>query len=131
MTTATEGIMEGLERAKEDLRREYESRSAAIDAAMAALANPWTNRRHPHPDAPPKPFSISEEKVRAVLTFLKEHGPSRQADIAAECIDPATGQPMNSGSVSVALRVLAQRAMVQSLDRRNGSRVWDVVSAPG
>lgn len=70
-----------------------------------------------------KKYSISDEKLAAVLDFMKKHPHARQSDIAAQTA-------FNSGTVSIALRLLRAQGHVKPAGRDNGSRAWELVRVP-
>jgi ribosomal protein S25 len=62
-------------------------------------------------------LSISQEPLEKVANMLKQHGSLRQADVTKQ-----TG--LNSGTVSVALRVLQEQGRVHPGEKHRGSRMW-------
>lgn len=130
-------LLDGLQKALTELQREREDalkqsrqlkrRMEQIQDAIAALDGPSrTNGAHARSaaDRSPASFAVGEDRVSAVQEYLQAHERARQADIGI-----ALG--INSGSVSVALRLLEQRGQIAKLDRKErGSSVWESLRVP-
>lgn len=105
--------IQAMHREAEKTIEAIESRERQVAAALEGLES------FPEP-APRTTLSISEERLEKIQKYIEKVGHKRQVDISNETKE-------NSGTVSVALRVLAERGVIQRGDVDRGSRIWYVV----
>lgn len=107
----------------ERLKADHETRLAAINQALEALGG--SRPMGPTPDAPsPMTPGISAQKLGLLRTFLKESGPVRQADIP-KGVKSQSGVVLNSGTISIGLRILQASGEVRPLNKEKGSQLWE------
>jgi hypothetical protein len=102
-------------------RVQYETRISGLEQAIAAFNSgdsPSSNGNGDHDK-----LAIGPDKLEAVRTYMSKRGKTRQADIAKHT-------RLNSGTVSVALRLLEAAGEVSSGPKEDGSRTWEFVQVP-
>jgi hypothetical protein len=86
----------------------------SVDGAVATSTEPAA-------DKPPEVHrSISAGRLNLVRDYFEHHEQARQADITKDL-------NLNSGAVSVALKLLRDEGVVKPGTQENGSRVWERV----
>ena len=119
----TESIRDSLTAALERLQQQRETLSTDIETVrrseellretLSNLADMDLNTPAPRP----RELHVSPERLERIRAYIMQVRTSRQVDIAK-----ATGE--NTGTVSVALRVLEREGVVTRGDLDSGSRVW-------
>lgn len=99
-------------------RSQYESRISSLEQAISVFSDSGSSENHDNDQ-----LAIGPDKLEIVRTYMQEHGKVRQADIAKHT-------RLNSGTVSVALRVLEAAGEVSPGAKQDGSRTWEPVRAP-
>lgn len=100
------------------VRRKYQSQIDQVQRALAQFK--VRDAADMRPDM--TTLYVGKDKLDLVRQDMKLHPRTRQADIVQR-----TG--LNSGAVSVALRVLRQAGEAEPLDvKEQGSRVWECVT---
>lgn len=130
-TVSSENILATLRQARDEMEQEYLTRRSIIDRAIAAFESdevPETPVRRRNGTKSVEELSIGSDKLKRVQAVLHatQNGRMRQADIAKKA--GHKGKPMNSGTVSVALRKLEAEGQVRSTgSKEDGSMVWEEV----
>lgn len=101
------------------LRQKYEQRLNLLDQALTSFSENGTTP----PGQIGVPYSIGEDKLNTIRQYMNDHVQARQADICKDL-------NLNSGLVSVGMRVLQQLGEVKPGEKRNASRVWELVKVP-
>lgn len=126
---ATDSVRASLTAALQELQDEHAelvSRAARIEESATQLRNMLEGlsgisvRSEPRSGGPK--LQVSEERLERVRAYLSDHQRARQSDISK-----AIGE--NSGTVSVALRVLAREGFVVKGNLEKGSTVWHLATA--
>lgn len=116
---------EGVEQRRLDFEEEIKTRRDAFERRVQLLTQAIEGLENGGNSNNTRPameevatLSISDERRQAVSDYLAKKGRARQADIAEHL-------GFNSGTVSVALRVLEAEGVVDRLDeKKRGSQVW-------
>lgn len=97
-------------------RSALQERVSAIDTAIAALSGGAV----PALTATMLKFrgaAVGADKMDRVREYMRRHGEARQADIARDL-------QLNTGTISVAMRMLEESGEAKSLGKRNRSQYW-------
>jgi hypothetical protein len=131
-----EEAVQNIDAQKEEAEREYHSRLDSLTERESLLRTTLeglrgsTNGSSPTPSSSSR-LSVSDERLDKVKQYLKEHPRSKQTDLVKKL-------GFNSGTVSVALRLLEQNGEAKRIesDESSGkpgrrSQVWDSSSKKG
>jgi hypothetical protein len=98
----------------EDAQIEVAALESARDAMVASLGGRKVS------SSGGRRQTVAAHHVEAVKEYLEAQGRARQSDIGKEL-------GINSGIVSVALKALADRELIEPREKDYGSRVWEWV----
>lgn len=125
---ATDSVRASLTAALEQLQRQrdqLEQELAGIEeseAQLRSMLGTLADAPHSRTVKKDRTMQISEKRLARVRDYIVKHERARQPDIAR-----ALGE--NSGTVSVAMRLLARDGLVYKDGLERGATVWRLVSA--
>lgn len=134
LIVSLEQAIKSTEEARKAAQAEAEQRVSVLRTTIETLRGTHTNGNGSTPTTKPATrakegkvetsrLSISEDRLGKVIAYLDKHPRVRQSEL----VDRLS---FNSGTVSVALRVLAEQGKVQKIETEKGSNEWIKADAP-